>query len=71
MALFWSLPCILEILGNIYIEALHSVTYYDIGKKAIFVRFCRFFIVGTKLPFWNELCRFRDINCRFEDKLPF
>ncbi len=52
MALFWSLPCILEILGNIYIEALHSVAYYGIGKKAIFVRFWRFF------NRWDKNCRF-------------
>ncbi len=44
---------------------------YGIGKKAIFVRFRRFLIVGTKIAIWNKSYRFRDINCRFEDKSPF
>ncbi len=51
---------------------------YDIGKKAIFWRSRRFFIVGTKiavlgqkLPIWDESCRFQDKNRRSGDKLPF
>ncbi len=44
---------------------------YDFGKKAIFVRFRRVFIVGTKIAIWDKSYRFRDINCRFKDKSPF
>ncbi len=44
---------------------------YDFGKKAIFVRFRRLFIDGTKIAIWDKSYRFRDINCRFEDKSPF
>ncbi len=72
VALFWSLPCILEILINIFVTALHSVPWTTIlEKKAIFVRFRRSFIVGTKNESWDKSYRFRDINCRFKDKSPF
>ncbi len=51
---------------------------FDIGEKAIFMRFLRFFVVVTKisvlrqkLPFWDESCRFQDIICRLGDKCRF
>ncbi len=31
----------------------------------------KYLSLGQKLPFWDNSCRFRDINCRLEDKLQF
>ncbi len=72
MALFLSVPCMLDILGISYMDTLHSVSSTTIwGKRQFLCGFGDFSSLGQKLPFWNKRCRFRDINCRFEDKLPF
>ncbi len=66
MTIFWSLPCILEILEKrFHTRASFGVVDYDIGKKAIFVRFRRFFIVGTKATVFGIQTSCLRINRRF------